>query len=85
VPNLTPTEEEVILTNLKLAREQAVDFTTMKQISAIFEIYNTKNEEYLNTHGRNWREMFKAYVEAANAKKAADKAKATAAPTAPPK
>ncbi|QJD97292.1 DUF3826 domain-containing protein [Mucilaginibacter robiniae] len=72
VPNLTPTEESVILTNLKQAREQAVDFKNMKQISAIFEIYKTKNEEYLNTHGRNWHEMFKAYVDAAKAKKAAD-------------
>jgi hypothetical protein len=80
VPNLTPTEEAVILTNLKQAREQAVDFKSMKEISAVFEIYKTKNEDYLNTHGRNWRELFKAYVDAANAKKAADKAKAPAAP-----
>lgn len=72
VPNLTPVEEGVILTNLKQAREQAIDFKNMKQISAIFEIYKTKNEEYLNTHGRNWHEMFKAYVDAAKAKKAAD-------------
>ncbi|WP_201979629.1 DUF3826 domain-containing protein [Hymenobacter rubidus] len=80
VPNLTPTEEAILLTNLKQAREQAVDFKSMKEISAVFEIYKTKNEEYLNTHGRNWREMFKAYVDAANAKKAADKANAPAAP-----
>jgi len=83
VPDLTPTEEVVILTNLKLAREQAVDFKSMKEISAIFEIYKDKNEAYLNTHGRNWRELFKAYVTAANAKKAADKANAPAAPKTP--
>ena len=80
VPDLTPAEEEVILTNLKLAREQAVDFKSMKQISAVFEIYKDKNEAYLNTHGRNWRELFKTYVDAVNAKKAADKANAPAAP-----
>ena len=80
VPNLTPTEEAVILTNLKQAREQAVDFKSMKEISAIFEIYKTQNEDYLNTHGRSWRELFKAYVDAVNAKKAADKASAPAAP-----
>lgn len=80
VPNLTPAEEEVILANLKQAREQAVDFKNMKEISAVFEIYKTKNEDYLNTHGRNWRELFKTYVDAVNAKKAADKAKAPAAP-----
>jgi hypothetical protein len=85
VPDLTPTEAEVILTNLKLAREQAVDFKNMKEISAVFEIYKDKNETYLNTHGRNWRELFKAYVAAANAKKAADKANVPAAPKTPPK
>ncbi|MBF9221654.1 DUF3826 domain-containing protein [Hymenobacter ruricola] len=80
VPNLTATEEAVILANLKQAREQAVDFKTMKEISAVFEIYKTKNEDYLNTHGRNWRELFKAYVDAANARKAAGKAPTPAAP-----
>jgi hypothetical protein len=80
VPDLTPTEEEVIVTNLKLAREQAVDFKNMKEISAVFEIYKDKNESYLNTHGRNWRELFKTYVAAANAKKAAEKASTSAAP-----
>jgi hypothetical protein len=74
IPDLTATEEEVLLANLKRAREQAVDFTTMKQISAIFEIYKTQNELYLNTHGRNWRDVFSAYVKAANAQKAANKA-----------
>ncbi|RZK33208.1 MAG: DUF3826 domain-containing protein [Hymenobacter sp.] len=83
VPDLTPTEEEVILANLKQAREQAVDFKGMKQISAIFEIYKDKNEAYLNTHGRNWRTLFKAYVDAVNARKAADKANAPATPKTP--
>ena len=85
VPDLTPTEEAMILTNLKQAREQAVDYKNMKEISAIFEIYKSKNEEYLNTHGRNWRELFKTYVEAAKAKKAADKATAPATPQATPR
>ncbi len=71
VPNLTETEEKVLTENLKKAREQAVDYKNMKQISAIFEIYKTRNEQYLNTHGRNWHDMFKAYVDAAKAKKAA--------------
>lgn len=74
VPDLTPTEEAAILANLKQAREQAVDFKNMKQISAIFEIYKTKNEQYLNEHGRNWHQLYKAYTDAAKAKKAADKA-----------
>ena len=74
VPDLTATEEATILANLKQAREQAVDFKNIKQVSAIFEIYKTKNEQYLNNNGRNWHQLFKAYVDAAKAKKAADAA-----------
>lgn len=74
VPNLTAEEEKVLTENLKKAREQAVDYKNMTQISAIFEIYKTKNEQYLNTHGRNWHDMFKAYTDAVKAKKAAAKA-----------
>lgn len=70
VPNLTPTEETEILKNLKQAREQAVDYKNMKQISAIFEIYKTKCEQYLNAHSRNWHEMYKTYTDAVKAKKA---------------
>jgi hypothetical protein len=72
VPDLTEKEEAVIRTNLEKAREQAVDYKSMKQISAIFEIYKTKNEQYLNSNGRNWHELFKAYVTAQKEKKAAD-------------
>jgi hypothetical protein len=74
VPNMTPTEEAAILTNLKQAREQAVDYKNMKQVSAIFEIYKTKSEQYLNANGRNWKQMYKDYTDAVKAKKAAEKA-----------
>ena len=74
VPDLTPAEEAVILANLKLAREQAVDFKNIKQISAIFEIYKTKNEQYLNEHGRNWHQLYGDYTKMIKAKKAADEA-----------
>jgi hypothetical protein len=77
VPNLTPVEEGVVLTNLKLAREQAVDYKNIDQISVIFKIYKTKIEDYFNNNGRNWKQMFKAYVDSVNAKKAAG---GTAAP-----
>lgn len=70
VPNLKPEEEAVILKNLKLAREQAIDFKSMKQISAIFEIYKSKNEQWLNANGRNWHQLFKDYVTARKAEKA---------------
>jgi hypothetical protein len=71
VPDLTPQEEAAILANLQQAREQAIDFKNAKQISAIFEIYKTKSEQYLNANGRNWRALFKAYVDEQKAKKAA--------------
>ncbi|MCW0481829.1 DUF3826 domain-containing protein [Gaoshiqia sediminis] len=71
VPDLTEKEEATILGYLKEAREMAVDYKNMKQISAIFEIYKTKSEQYLNNNGRNWREMYKAYVNARKAEKAA--------------
>jgi len=71
VPNILKEEEATILGYLKEAREQAVDYKNMNQISAIFEIYKTKSEQYLNANGRNWKEMYKAYTDAARAKKAA--------------
>lgn len=76
VPNLTEKEEATILAFLKQAREQAVDYKNMNQISAIFEIYKTKSEQFLNNNGRNWRQMYKEYTDAVKAKKAADKASA---------
>jgi hypothetical protein len=74
VPNLTAEEEATILKNLKQAREQAVDYKNMNQISAIFEIYKTKNEQYLNSNGRSWKQMYKDYTNMIKAKKAADAA-----------
>jgi hypothetical protein len=71
VPDLKPEEETKILEYLKQAREQAIDYKSMKQISAIFEIYKTKCEQYLNNNGRNWKQLFKAYVDKVKAEKAA--------------
>ena len=72
VPDLKAKEEAQILTYLKQAREQAIDFKNMKQISAIFEIYKTKCEQYLNSNGRNWHQLYKAYTDEIRAKKAAE-------------
>jgi hypothetical protein len=71
VPNLTKEEEATIVGFLEQAREQAVDYKNMNQISAIFEIYKTKSEKYLESNGRNWKHMYKAYTDAVRAKKAA--------------
>lgn len=71
VPNLTTEEEATIRGFLKQAREEAVDYKNMNEISAIFKIYKTNSEQYLNSKGRNWKEMYKKYTDAAQAKKAA--------------
>lgn len=73
VPDLTSAEETKITEFLKLAREQAIDYKNMNQISAIFEIYKTKSEQYLNSNGRNWRQLYKAYVDKVKAEKEAAK------------
>lgn len=73
VPDLTKKEEAFILDQLKKAREQAIDYKNMKQISAVFEIYKTHCEQYLNNNGRNWRQLFKDYVNKRKAEKAAEK------------
>lgn len=71
VPDLTAEEEAKITEFLKQAREQAINYKNMNQISAIFEIYKTKSEQYLNSNGRNWRQLYKAYVDKVKAEKAA--------------
>lgn len=71
VPDLTREEEAAILAFLKRAREEAVDYKNMNEISAIFEIYKTKSEQFLNANGRNWKAMYKAYTDGVKAKKAA--------------
>lgn len=73
VPDLTDKEAADIRALLEQAREQAIDFKSMKQISGIFEIYKSKAEQYLNNNGRSWRQLFKAYVDKRNAEKAAQK------------
>lgn len=70
VPDLTADEEKTILGFLKQAREEAVDYKSMTEISAIFEIYKTKSEQYLNANGRDWKKLYQAYSDAAKAKKA---------------
>jgi hypothetical protein len=70
VPDLTAEEERAILGFLQQARGEAVDYKNMNEISAIFEIYKTRSEQYLNANGRDWKKLYKAYVEAAKAKKA---------------
>ncbi len=69
VPDMTEQEDSTLWANLKKAREIAVDYKSMKEISAIFEIYKTKNEQYLNKNGRNWHKLYGDYVRKLKAQK----------------
>ena len=71
VPDLKPEEEKTIRGFLEAAREQAVDYKNVKEISVIFEIYKTKSEQYLNANGRSWKQLYKDYTAAIKAAKAA--------------
>jgi len=82
VPDLTAEEENTITAFLKQAREESIGFKNMTQISAIFEIYKTKSEQYLNSNGRSWKAMYKTYTDGVKAKKAADAAAKNDAPAA---
>jgi len=68
VPDMTKEEEKAILGYLKQARAEAMIYKSMKEISAIFEIYKTKSENYFNTHGRNWRDIYQAYYDRVHSK-----------------
>ena len=62
VPDMTADDEAFLMKNLQEARLMAIDYKNMKEISAIFEIYKTKNEQYFTNSGRAWRTMYSAYV-----------------------
>ena len=70
VADMTAEDEAFLMNNLREARLMAVDYKNMKEISAIFEIYKTKNEQYFTNSGRDWRTMYSAYVKQMKARKA---------------
>lgn len=69
VPNLTAEEEAVCRGYLEEAREMAIDYKSMKEISEIFGMAKDKCELYFNTHGRNWKQMYSDYVKRRKAEK----------------
>jgi hypothetical protein len=80
VPDLKPEEEKTIRGFLEQARAEAVDYKNMREISAIFEIYKTRSEQYLNANGRNWKQLYQDYTASLKAQKAAAKTPTNAAP-----
>ena len=69
VPDMSAEDEAVLMNNLKEARLMAIDYKNMKAISGIFEIFKTKNEQYFTQSGREWRTIYKAYVDRLKAQK----------------
>ncbi len=69
VPDMTPEEEAFVVENLKTAREKAIDYKNMNQISAVFKMYKNRIERYFNDNGCNWRDMYRDYNEKMKAEK----------------
>lgn len=72
IPDLTSEEEAFIVNHLKQAREEAVDYKNMELISAIFKIHKTQIELYLYQNGRNWKAIYKMYVDVLKKEKNTD-------------
>ncbi len=70
IPDMAKVEEAFIVTQLKQAREEAVDYKNMDQISTIFKIHKTRIEQYLNDNGRNWKALYKTFAGTLKSKKA---------------
>lgn len=80
VPDMTPAETDFVMKELKAAREEAVDYKDIKnEMSTIFKIHKTRIEGYFNSNGRNWKVMYKTYVDKIQAAKKTGTDKATPA------
>lgn len=75
VPDMTQADLDFITKELGEAREEAVDYKDIKnEMSTVFKIHKTHIEDYFNGSGRNWKTMYKTYVDKVlAAKKAGDK------------
>lgn len=75
VPDMSSTDLDFIIKELKEAREEAVDYKDIKnEMSNIFKIHKSRIEDYFTGSGRNWKTMYKTYVDKIiAAKKAGDK------------
>ncbi|WP_461451529.1 DUF3826 domain-containing protein [Mucilaginibacter sp.] len=74
LPDMSPADEAFIMKELKEAREEAVDYKDVKnEMSTIFKIHKTHVEDYIYSSGRNWKTIYKSYVDKVIAAKKAGK------------
>ena len=63
LPALKPADDRVIMDQLKQAREACLDVKNADEMAPIFKQHKTEIERYLNTHGYDWDNSYKAFVE----------------------
>ncbi|MGH8023021.1 MAG: DUF3826 domain-containing protein [Limisphaerales bacterium] len=68
VPGLTAGDKAEILMWLKEAREEAMDCGSSKEKDAVFKRYKGKINNYLDAHGHNVREAYRAWGAAQKAR-----------------
>jgi len=67
VPELTAEDDKVILGLLKQGREEALDVKNADELGPVFEPYKTQIEQYITAHGHDWKQAYKAFVDARRA------------------
>jgi hypothetical protein len=67
VKDLTPAEDAKILALLKQAREESLDLKNPDEMSVVFEKYKTQIERYLISNGRDWRKLYREFIDAQRA------------------
>ncbi len=67
VTDLTPEEEARILDLLKQAREKCLDVKNPDEMARVFEPYKKQIENYLIANGRDWKTLYKQFVDSLKA------------------
>jgi hypothetical protein len=79
IPQFTDADEAFVRHRFALAREQAIDTTTGKEIDAFFKRQKVVVEAYIDEHGYDYRKSREAWIAKLNAANAAAKTAKTEA------
>ena len=63
VQDLNAADDEVILGLLKQAREDSLDVKNLEEMAPIYKRYKNQIETYLNGHGRDYKALYKKFVD----------------------